>query len=135
MIEEDLAYVAEKVLGHVGKIPTKIYKESYEGIHGEGSCALTCEFPISTMLTVRLALDYKSSKQMLGANISIIGAQPLVSSMVLEEENRAEQLNNFSTLVIIELYNFLTKIARIQQTDVNKTRGVMTRLKKGLNEA
>jgi hypothetical protein len=134
IIEEELNYVAEKVLGHVGKIPTKMYKESYEAIHGAGSCALTCEFPVNTLLTIRLALDYKSSTQLLGSNISVIGSQPLVLNMILEGEEHEEQIKNFSTLVTIELYNFLSKIAKMQQADVNKTRGIMTRLKKGLNE-
>jgi hypothetical protein len=133
-IEEELSYITEKVLGRLGVIPVKLYKEGYEALHGEGSCALTSEIKITPILTIRFALDYKGNKKLLASNISLVGGQPIVISMKLDSANREEQLKNFVIMITIDLYNFLNKLAKLQQGDLNKTRGVMTQLKKTLNE-
>lgn len=130
---EELVYLKEIVLKGIGNPPHGLYKEVYENVYGPDSCALTCEFPISNSVTVRFCLDYKRDSDVFSSNISVSGGAPVVLKVHIDNIMREEQLRNFAIMTSIELFNFIYKIVTEHQKCINKERGILRRLRRGIS--
>lgn len=128
---DDLVFVKESILQD--KFPNtkhSIYTKNYADIYGEGSCALTCEFPLNDTLLLRMVVETKANdpgKIRIQFNIPLT-AQSCGIVTTISEQDKEEQLKSMSCFAIIELINFLNGIINTQQADLQKMKVVVKKL-------